>query len=146
MIYIAHRGNLNGPNKNKENKPEYLMEAIKQGFYVETDLWIIENTFFLGHDEPQYKINIEFLLAIKDKLFCHCKNINALKFLIERYPEIECFFHDVEECVLTSKNKIWTNPGSQLTDKSICVMPERSNQIPENCLGVCTDFVNFYKN
>ena len=27
MIFIAHRGNLNGPNKINENKPEYLKNA-----------------------------------------------------------------------------------------------------------------------
>lgn len=144
MILIAHRGNINGPNKEKENKPEYLLDAIKKGYYVETDLWVTEtingNSLHLGHDEPQYEIDIKFLLDIKDKLFCHCKNIKALKFIITYYPEIECFFHDVEDCVLTSKNKIWTNVGKELTERSICVMPERINQTPKSCLGVCTDF------
>jgi len=144
MIYIAHRGNILGPNKEMENKPEYLMDAIKKNFFVETDLWFINNKFFLGHDEPQYEINIEFLLNIKDKLFCHCKNIDALEFITVNYPDIECFFHDIEECVLTSKNRIWTLPGKQLTKQSICVMPERCNQIPENCFGVCTDYPNKY--
>ena len=68
------------------------------------------------------------------------------KFVITKYPEIECFFHDLDECVLTSKNKIWNNVGKELTEKSICVMPERVNQIPKNCLGVCTDFPKKYKN
>ena len=75
MIFIAHRGNLNGPNSIDENKPDYLLEAINKGYYVETDLWVIDNKLFLGHDKPQYEINIDFLLNIKDKLFCHCKNI-----------------------------------------------------------------------
>ena len=148
MIYIAHRGNINGPNE-RENSPTYLLEAIKAGYYVETDLWIIssldEEKLYLGHDNPQYEIKVEFLLDIKDKLFCHCKNIQALHFIITYHPEIECFFHDVEEYVLTSKNKIWTNVGNELTEKSICVMPERVDQIPKNCLGVCTDFPDKYK-
>ena len=150
MLIIAHRGNINGPNIEYENKPEYLLKAINTGYFIETDLWVIENNneykLFLGHDKPQYEINIEFLLNIKEKLFCHCKNIKALKFIITNYPEIECFFHDIEECTLTSKNKIWNNVGKELTEKSICVMPERVNQTPKNCLGVCTDFPIKYKN
>lgn len=150
MIYIAHRGNINGPNKERENSPDYLLEAIEKGYFVETDLWVVtsedKEKLYLGHDEPQYEINIDYLLGIKEKLFCHCKNIQALKFIITKYPDIECFFHDLDECVLTSKNKIWNNVGKELTEKSICVMPERVNQIPKNCLGVCTDFPKKYKN
>ena len=78
MKYIAHRGNLNGPNQIDENKPEYLLHAINEGYYVETDLWVIEDKLYLGHDIAQYEININFLLKIKEKLFCHCKNIKAL--------------------------------------------------------------------
>jgi hypothetical protein len=145
MIYIAHRGNINGPDTINENKPEYLLNAISQGFHVETDLWVINNNLYLGHDNPQYEIDIQFLLNIKDKLFCHCKNIDALNFIITNYSEIECFYHDTDECVLTSKNHIWNFPGSILTPLSICVMPERINQkITTICFGVCTDFPKNY--
>ena len=145
MICIAHRGNLNGPNPEHENKPEYLLLAISKGCYVETDLWLIDEKLYLGHDNPQYEINIDFLLSITDKLFCHCKNIPALYFIINNYPIIECFFHDKDECVLTSKNHIWNYPGTILTVKSICVMPERCNQLIEMpCYGICTDYVIVY--
>jgi len=142
MIYIAHRGNLNGSDPINENKPEYLLTAISKGFHVETDLWLIDNILYLGHDNPQYKIEIEFLLNIKERLFCHCKNIDALHFILENYNEIECFFHNEDECVLTSKNHIWNYPGKKLTSLSICVMPERVNQeIDFICFGICSDFV-----
>ena len=143
MKLIAHRGNINGPNI-LENKPEYIMNTINKGYYVELDLWKINNNLYLGHDEPQYKIEIDFLLDIKNKLFCHCKNIEALYYILENHSEIECFFHDVDECVITSKQNIWTYPGKNLTKISICVMPERTNQIPKNCLGVCTDYPKKY--
>jgi hypothetical protein len=147
MIYIAHRGNLKGPDPTNENKPEYLLKAISQGFFIETDLWVINNTLYLGHDSPDYKIEIDFLLGIQEYLFCHCKNIDALYFLIKNYSNIECFYHDKDDCVLTSKNHIWNNIGKQLTDASICVMPEKdnNNQIPKKCFGVCTDFPIKYK-
>lgn len=153
MKYIAHRGNLNGPNPEKENKPEYLLNAIRHCFYVETDLWMLDNgKLYLGHDKPQYEININFLLDIKKWLFCHCKNINALRYIVSNYPEIECFFHNEDNCVLTSKQNIWTYPGKQLTDMSYCVMPEVADNLTINeinkskCLGVCTDYIYKYKN
>jgi hypothetical protein len=146
MIFIAHRGNINGPNHNNENKPEYLLDAISKDFYVETDLWKINDELYLGHDNPQYEIDINFLLNISDKLFCHCKNIEALEFILKNYPEIECFFHDNDLCVLTSKKKIWNYPGSQLTKLSICVMPERlNNDNVDSCYGICTDYPIKYK-
>jgi hypothetical protein len=146
MIYIAHRGNCDGPDEINENKPEYLLNAIAKGFYVETDLWVINDILYLGHNKPDYKIEIGFLLDIKNKLFCHCKNIDALYFLVKNYSEIECFFHNDDECVLTSKNKIWNYTGKTNTPLSICVMPEKfEQQFKYNWYGVCSDFVNKLK-
>ena len=41
MKIISHRGNLYGPNPELENKPEYILAAIKCNFRVEIDLWVI---------------------------------------------------------------------------------------------------------
>tara|TARA_B100001057_G_scaffold417237_1_gene435738 strand:+ start:35 stop:478 length:444 start_codon:yes stop_codon:yes gene_type:complete len=146
MKIIAHRGNIYGPDKENENKPEYLMKAINKNLYVELDLWKIDNKLFLGHDKPQYKILIDFLLKHKEKIFCHCKNIEALHYLLSNNFDIECFFHENDECVLTSKQNIWNYTGTKLTNKSICVMPEISNQKIEKCIGVCTDYCINYLN
>ena len=69
MKLIAHRGNINGPNKEKENKPEYIIEAINKGYYVEIDLWLIDDKLYLGHDNPQYVIEETFLSDIEKKQF-----------------------------------------------------------------------------
>ena len=49
MIYIAHRGNIRGPNPERENSPDYIDEAIQSGYYVEVDVrmdaipvWIVD--------------------------------------------------------------------------------------------------------
>lgn len=60
MIFISHRGNLNGPNKIEENKIEYIEEALNKKFDVEIDLWFVNKNFFLGHDKPQYKVDKKF--------------------------------------------------------------------------------------
>ena len=149
MIYIAHRGNIHGPNTQKENTPEYLLEAINLGYCVETDLWVVDENLYLGHDEPQYLIDATFIRTISHKLYCHCKNIEALCYVLKEFPEVECFFHDSDDCVLTSRNRVWTYPGKQLTNYSICVMPERVNQTKsdiDGCYGICSDFVSEYKN
>ena len=148
MKLIAHRGNINGPNIKDENNPNYLLSAINKGYYVELDLWYKNNKLYLGHDEPQYYIEYSFLTDNQDKLFIHCKNIEALHYIISKNSNLECFFHDTDDCVLTSKGNIWTYPGKILTDKSICVMPETVHNNKYNlkdCIGICTDFVDKYK-
>ena len=36
----SHRGNLFGPIPERENKPDYIDEAISAGFNVEIDIWL----------------------------------------------------------------------------------------------------------
>lgn len=147
MKLIAHRGNVNGPNINEENKPDYLLNTIKQGYFVELDLWYKDNELYLGHDYPQYNIEYSFLAQNMNKIFIHCKNIEALHYILKQNERFECFFHDNDDCVLTSKGNIWTYPGKLLTDRSICVMPERvkdNKYDTTNCLGICSDYVSRY--
>ena len=46
MFFISHRGNLKGPNKDEENKIEYIDKALKKNFDVEIDLWFVKKNFF----------------------------------------------------------------------------------------------------
>jgi hypothetical protein len=48
MILISHRGNINGRIEGLENTPNYIQDAIKLGYDVEIDLWIIKNKFKLA--------------------------------------------------------------------------------------------------
>jgi len=61
MIYIAHRGNTQGPNPDKENHPDYLRDAVRKGYDVELDVWLINGKYILGHDAPQYEVPDYFL-------------------------------------------------------------------------------------
>ena len=63
MHFISHRGNLNGPNKNLENKPNYIKEALDKGFDVEIDVWLSKEKFYLGHDEPLYETDVNFIIT-----------------------------------------------------------------------------------
>ncbi len=59
MKLIAHRGNTQGPNPERENSPEYIEEALNAGYDVEVDVWYdcATEKFWLGHDEPQYDVS-----------------------------------------------------------------------------------------
>ena len=143
MIIISHRGNINGPNNGLENKPSYIDDAINIGLDVEIDLWVIDNQLFTGHDNPQYEISIDWLIVRKDRLWIHCKNINAIIFLSS--TNLHYFWHENDTLTLTSKKILWVFPGNQPIENSIAVMPEINNDNVSKCLGVCTDYVKKYQ-
>ena len=74
MLIISHRGNLEGSNKSIENLPEQVDKVISLGFDVEVDLRVNQGLFWLGHDEPQYQINGNWLKERASNLWIHCKN------------------------------------------------------------------------
>ena len=145
MIIIAHRGNINGSNPDKENHPTQIKQALSSGFNVEIDIWWENNKFVLGHDKGIYDIESGFLY--NDRLWIHCKNIEALYKLINN-PLVNAFYHNTDDCVLTSKKYIWTFPNinNKLTNRSIAVIPENVEKWDLTGVGgVCTDFPNNYK-
>jgi hypothetical protein len=147
--YIAHRGNVSGPSLN-ENHPDHIDNAIASGFDVEIDVWIDGYEIFLGHDEPQYEIADQFLEKRRHYIWCHAKNIQALKYLLDN--KFHVFFHDKDDYTLTSEGYIWAYPGTELVKGAICVMPENADD-PEYLAknihlihGVCSDYVQIHKN
>lgn len=142
MIYIAHRGNINGPNPSRENEPNYVVEALDKGYNAEIDVWFISKQWWLGHDKPTYQVEQHFLM--RKGLWCHAKNIEALEKMVE-IPRINCFWHQEDDAVLTSKKYLWTFPGKKLANNSIAVMPESAKeQDMSMCAGICTDFITNY--
>jgi hypothetical protein len=144
MRYIAHRGLLNGPDKNLENSPDQIEKVLKHGYDCEVDVWAIYDKWFLGHDEPQYEVPVSFLG--KQGLWIHCKNLDALYKLNDLPIHYEYFWHQNDDFTLTSGNFIWTYPGKHLTRKSIAVLPEINQEYWDyvkslNIFGVCTDYV-----
>jgi len=145
MKLISHRGNLSGPNPEQENQPEYIAEALKQGYDVEIDVWLKDDKFMLGHDEPQYKFPFELIDQHYPKLWIHCKNIDALSKLNELDPngsKVNYFWHENDLGVLTSKGYIWS---TNLINNGILVMPELFDKQPiETTIGICSDYIKNY--
>ena len=140
MYLISHRGNLNGIEKDNENNPDYINQAISRGYDVEVDVRYESGQFFLGHDFNQFKVNEEFLL--NNKLWCHAKTNEAL-IALDRI-KAHYFWHQEDDYTITSKGFFWTYPGKKLLQKSICVLPEKSNYDKIDCLGICSDFIERY--
>ena len=149
MKIIAHRCNLNGPDKSRENDLAAMRECIALGFDVELDVWGDGKTgeLYSGHDNPAHCISWSELASQKDFLWLHCKNLAALQALAARAGDFHFFWHESDDFTLTSKNYIWTYPGKECTANSVIVMPEWNMEIgklhellTENCHGVCTDY------
>ena len=140
MILISHRGNLTGPNPDRENHPDYIQQARSKDYQVEIDVWYENNKWFLGHDKPQYEVEQTFFYD--PFLWAHAKNIPALKQL--SFLGIHCFWHQTDDVALTTLGYLWTYPGKPLTTKSICVMPETIPQTREDvkiAAGICSDII-----
>ena len=140
MIYISHRGNTNGSNPILENHPDYCLDAIKLGYDVELDVRYLNLEWVLGHDEPEYHIKVNFLQ--NPNFWLHAKNHEALVRGLELGLHI--FWHDQDDCVLTSKGYIWANIGIEI-ENSIAVMPEILGDSVETRIGICSDIVEVYR-
>lgn len=157
MRFIAHRANLSGPDKNKENNPkqvEYIFGRHPQ-INIELDLWKIGKSFYLGHDKPKFKLSDETMsyFSQDNRIWFHCKNIDAFDYLHREFfdNDLYCnyFWHNEDDFAITVPgNFIWTFPGKQLTKYSICVLPEKVSNYTDKDFkrgkGICTDYVFKY--
>jgi len=145
IIYIAHRGLTRGPSKNFENQPNTIRTALSKGYECEVDLWVVDGQYYLGHDEPQYNVTLDFLKT--PGLWIHAKSLAALHWLTQSDLGLNYFWHENDSYTLTSKGYIWTYPGKSLTDRSVMVMPEMADPTLANtkgvtCYAICSDFVD----
>lgn len=146
MRIIAHRANTDGPNPDTENSINQILTAIEQGFDVEIDTWVIDGKIYFGHDAPKYECSERVLFSIIEKSWFHCKNLQAMIFLPQKFPGIKYFWHQTDDYTITSNGYIWTYPGKKITSKSIMVLPElldnkELNEVyTQNPYAICTDW------
>jgi len=148
-MLIAHRGNLEGPDKSTENTVEQIEKVLNETpFDVEIDVWKVGSHYYLGHDEPVEQVTTQFLC--NPRFWIHAKNYDALSTLVQVLPaHIHVFSHDKDPAVLTSTRIPWVYPGQQVDESAIIVMPERTpdaytiKQL-KHARGICTDYPHRY--
>lgn len=129
--HICHRGNVFLQNTDNENKPDVLDMCDSNGFYVECDVWLVnENELWLGHDNPEYKVDLEWLSRSHRRLI-HAKDGATFAYLINESAkaglDLNVFYHTVEDYALSTKGWIIVHPNRPLVEGSICMMPEMTN-------------------
>lgn len=140
MILIAHRGNWMGRNEERENDPNYVREALSNGFHAEVDVWLVDDQYYLGHDHPEYPVTSMFLM--NPGIWCHAKNSEALMDLQRNGCHV--FWHEEDRYTITSKGYLWAYPGEDPGPHGIAVMPEDPNDV-DLALGVCADDLTFWR-
>jgi hypothetical protein len=146
MKLISHRGNIIGPKPNRENSPSYIDTAISAGYDVEIDIRYINDKFYLGHDTPDYEVSETWIKKRKDKLWIHCKNLEAAS-IFSKMEDINFFCHTSDTFVLTSNNYIWVH-DLKLNIDNRCIIPLLSDIDVAKYNGnvvyaVCTDYITF---
>lgn len=145
MKIISHRGNINGIIENKENRPSYIDAALQLGYDVEIDVRFIDGEFWLGHDIPQYKVDLNWMSLRKKNLWLHCKDGNSAVELCKLNDGFNFFCHSSDPYVLISNNLLWVHDLNGEIGGN-CIIPlisekdinEYNNNIP---YAICTDFV-----
>lgn len=141
MKLISHRGNTQGKEPLLENHKYHIDKALNLGYDVEIDVWF-DNGWWLGHDEPQNKTDIQYLS--NSRFWIHCKNLKALSYL--QNTKLNYFWHDTDSYTLTSQGWIWAYPGNPIVagTQSIAVLPEIYNTEVNLFSGICSDVIVDY--
>lgn len=149
MKIISHRGNIQHPKPSLENNPDYILEAINQGYDVEIDVRIKNNELFLGHDTPDYKIDISWLYKYYDNIWIHAKTFEVLELLIDK-KNLKVFYHEKEDhTIINNCNLIWSHNIKVATNKSIIPLldiKDIKNYEYKPVYGICTDYINELEN
>ena len=111
--FIAHRGNLTGPEPSFENQIEYLLHAYDTCGAVEVDIQSHNGQLYFGHDDPQESVVTD--LIMQDNWFCHAKDLESLGKLLELGAHT--FWHQQDTVTLTSRGYIWCYPDVYPIDK-----------------------------
>lgn len=166
MIFIAHRGNIDGEVKHQnfgcslENTSGHINRAIAMGFHVEVDVRIWNSNLCFGHDEVGdcYVVKESDLNA--EKCFYHLKDIRS-KQTLDFWSEMtntqyKYFYNNLDRYSLVSDGHVWTYPGPygidrvQLNENTIYMSEESPSYISKDLVrklmrhkvyGVCSDYV-----
>jgi hypothetical protein len=148
MRLIAHKGNINGPDPERENTIPYIEDALSKGYDVEVDIRydVVKQEFWLGHDNPDNLVTIDWLTKHGSRLWIHCKDIFTFDIFSTRFGDFNYFWHDQDDYTLTSRQRIWAFPGKTYTRNTVVVMPESvgidfDTLKVTGCFGVCSDYV-----
>jgi len=141
MLYISYYGNIYDKNKDLENEPSYIINAINNGYNVFIDIQLIKNDYYLG---GKYKIELDFLYKYIDYLWCNCldeityislRNISNIIKIINDLKDIVWGYYEIN-----NNNFISVLPELSKNNYEIRDLKNKSNFI-----GICSSYIGWYK-
>ena len=145
MIFISHRGNLNGVNPERENSPAYIDETLDKGFDCEIDLRMKDGVPYLGHDTPDYTVTVEWIRKRWNHLWIHVKEYEALIWLMKNCSDTNYFCHESDRYTLVSNGYIWSHDLKNVMTNR-CIIPLLSKESvaeykQNGFYAVCSDYI-----
>jgi YrbI family 3-deoxy-D-manno-octulosonate 8-phosphate phosphatase len=137
VIYIAHRGNINGPSGERENTPEAVMAALAAGFHVEVDVWRQGQKYFMGHDYAKTEVDLQSL--VDSRIWCHAKNTETLIDLC-RHRGIQTFFQNTDEVSLTTNGYYWCHSEHPYPGPRSILTVLDGGRPPCEAFAICSDY------
>lgn len=148
MIFIAHRGNTEGPSA-LENTARHIEAALDQGFDVEVDVRYIDGAYCLGHDYVTQQVPLNFLA--RKGVWVHAKDPDTFEHLASLgahgvYSIIHTFYQRDDAISLTTRGYYWTHINNPVSSKHSIIMPTGTgSKIDTLCHGVCTDYAKAFR-
>ena len=145
MIFISHRGNIDGVNPERENSPDYIDECLALGYDCEVDLRMKDGVPHLGHDTPDHRVSVAWIHKRMDRLWIHVKEYDALVWVMAYCPNSTYFCHEGDRYTLVSNGFVWSHDlSNKMTDR--CVIPLLSKESvagygQDGFGAVCSDFI-----
>jgi hypothetical protein len=135
MILISLRGNINGIEKNKENKPYTVNQVLKSGMHCWVDVWWKDGEFYLGTFEPTYPVNPSFLKIYA--IWANAMDFTTLLKLTELNSAHRFFYKG--EPLITSSGHIITDTIIDGYESSTILMTDESSQYSQSLYGIVSN-------
>lgn len=150
MKIYAHRGNVAGPNPERENTISHINEALASGYCVELDVSLSLGELYLGHDFTRLQEKVEKIWLENSRFLVHCKTLDTF-LLLSKFSNIHSFYQEDDSVALSTwgkciiHNKVIKN---KYDDKDIIVSlrpTEFDLSKYYNANGIVTDYCNRFQ-
>jgi len=143
-IIISYMGNTDGRDTEKQNQPNYVNAALKDGWHVCVTVLFQNGSFLLPHAPNSAGFGFSPMppaFFSKPRVWAQALDAVTLNALCD--INAHCFMWAPEEPTLTSAQFIWTPTGHALVDRSIACFPENTEHgwlADAEPAGICTEY------
>ncbi|MGA1048819.1 MAG: hypothetical protein ACO3UU_12495 [Minisyncoccia bacterium] len=154
MIFISYRGIFDGTNYEYANTPNQIGKAFGYGVSVMTDVWRVNDKFYLGTDQPLTEVSAKYLQG--NRWWINARNTDMINWLgtqsSKLYPNWFYFNTPTPPppYVTASNGKLITPGTVPINNNSVIFLPEINDRgmfstVKLKCFGICSTYLNFIR-